>query len=78
LANHSRKKANKLRAIEDGARQLQAKDRQIEEKFHKIVNLRNELNTLALEARSSKSFKGKQGPGQGEPRQQSMDCFTLL
>jgi hypothetical protein len=32
--------------LEDGAHELQAKDRQIEEKIHRIVELRNELNML--------------------------------
>jgi hypothetical protein len=46
LANRSKIKSDKLRPVEDGACQLQAKDRQIEEKIHKIGDLRNELNTL--------------------------------
>jgi hypothetical protein len=46
LANQSRVKSGKLRAVEDGAHQLQEKDRRIGEQTMKNVALRNELDTL--------------------------------
>jgi hypothetical protein len=46
LANRSRIKSDKLRAVEDATRQLQEKDCRIGEKIMKNVELRNELNTL--------------------------------
>jgi hypothetical protein len=49
LANRSRLELDKLKAIEDGAHQLQAKDRQIGAQIQKNVELRNELNTLKQE-----------------------------
>jgi hypothetical protein len=49
LANRSKIKSDKLRAIEDGARQLQEKDRRIGEEIMKNVELWNELNTLKQE-----------------------------
>jgi hypothetical protein len=49
LANRSRLKSDKLSAVEDGARQFQAKEHQLREKAHRIVNLRNELNTIKQE-----------------------------
>jgi hypothetical protein len=41
MANRSREKSDKLRAVEDGLHQLQAKDRQIEEQIMKNVEPRN-------------------------------------
>jgi hypothetical protein len=49
LANRSRKKLDKLRAVEDGFHQLPEKDRQIDEQIYKNVKLRNQLNTLKQE-----------------------------
>lgn len=49
MANRSRQKSDKLRAVEDGARQLEAKKHQIHEKIYQNVDLCNELNTLKQE-----------------------------
>jgi hypothetical protein len=49
LTSRSRIKSDKLRVVEDGARQLQAKALQIKEKIYKIIDIRNELNTLKQE-----------------------------
>jgi hypothetical protein len=46
IANRSRIKLDKHRAMEDGARQYQEKYRRIGEEIMKNVDLRNELNTL--------------------------------
>jgi hypothetical protein len=39
MANQSRLKSDKLRAVEDGLRQLQAKDRQIKEQIQDEIKL---------------------------------------
>jgi hypothetical protein len=49
MANQSRMKSDKLRALEDGLRQLQAKDRQIEEQIHKRVEVQHQLDEIKLE-----------------------------
>lgn len=41
LANRSWEKSDKLRSVEDGLHELQAKDRKIGEKIYEIVDLRN-------------------------------------
>jgi hypothetical protein len=49
LVNRSRIKSDKLRPMEDGACQLQEKDRRIGEEIMKNIELQNELNTLKQE-----------------------------
>jgi hypothetical protein len=49
LANLSRQKSDKLRAVEDGLCQLQAKDLQIDEKTYQIVGLPRKLDAIKLE-----------------------------
>jgi hypothetical protein len=49
LANRSKKKSNKLRAVEDGLNQLQEKDHQIGKKIYKNFELRNQLDTIKQE-----------------------------
>jgi hypothetical protein len=49
MANQFRLKSDKLRAVEDGLCQLQAKDRQIEEQIHKRVEVRRQLDEIKLE-----------------------------
>jgi hypothetical protein len=46
MANRSRIKSDKFWAVEDGAHQLQEKDRKIGEQVMKNVKLRNELDAL--------------------------------
>jgi dephospho-CoA kinase len=77
LANRSRLELDKLKAIEDGAHQLQAKDRQIGAQIQKNVELRNELNTLKQE-RTRESSRQEQGSGQKSPRSQTVNCFALF
>jgi hypothetical protein len=48
-ANRSREKSDKLRAVEGGLHQLQAKDRQIGEQIMKNVEPRNQLDAIKLE-----------------------------
>jgi hypothetical protein len=48
MANQSRLKLDKLRAMEDGLRQLQAKDMQIEEQIHKRIAVQRQLDELKL------------------------------
>jgi hypothetical protein len=43
LANRSKKKSDKLQAVEDGFCQLQEKDRQIGKQIYKNIELRNQL-----------------------------------
>jgi hypothetical protein len=49
MVNQSWLNSDKLRAVEDGLHQLQAKDRKIDAQIHKNVELRNQLDTLKLE-----------------------------
>jgi hypothetical protein len=49
MANQSRLKFDKLRVVEDALRQLQAKDRQIEEYILKKVELQHQLDAIKLE-----------------------------
>jgi hypothetical protein len=49
MANRSREKSDKVRTVECGLHQLQAKDRQIEEQIMKNVDLRNQLDAIKLE-----------------------------
>jgi hypothetical protein len=48
LANQSRLKSDKLRPIEDGLHQLQAKNRQIEEQIHKRIEVQHQLDEIKL------------------------------
>jgi hypothetical protein len=49
MANQSRLKSDKLRAMKDGLHQLQAKDRQIEEQIRKRVEVQRQLDEIKLE-----------------------------
>jgi hypothetical protein len=49
MANQSREKSDKVRTVECGLHQLQAKDCQIEEQIMKNVDLRNQLDAIKLE-----------------------------
>jgi uncharacterized membrane protein SpoIIM required for sporulation len=49
MANRSREKSYKLKAIEDGLCQLQAKDHQIEDQIMKKVELQNQVDAIKLE-----------------------------
>jgi hypothetical protein len=49
MPNQSQLKSDKLRAGEDGLRQLQAKDRKIEEQIHKRIEVQHQLDELKLE-----------------------------
>jgi predicted nucleic acid-binding Zn-ribbon protein len=48
MANRSKEKSDKLRAVEDGLHHLQAKDHQIEEQIMKRAKLRNQLDAIKL------------------------------
>jgi predicted RNase H-like nuclease (RuvC/YqgF family) len=49
VARHSQEKSEKLKAVESGLRELQAKDRRIEEEIRKNIYLRKELEKLKQE-----------------------------
>jgi hypothetical protein len=49
MANQSRLNLDKLRAMEDELRQLQATDRQIEEQIHKRIEVQHQFDELKLE-----------------------------
>jgi hypothetical protein len=49
MANQSRLKLDKLRAVENGLHKLQAEDRQIEEQIHKTVKVQCPLDEIKLE-----------------------------
>jgi hypothetical protein len=49
MANQSRLKSDKLRAMEDGLHELQDKHRQIEEQIHKRFAVQRQLDELKLE-----------------------------
>jgi hypothetical protein len=49
MANQSGLMSDKLRVVEDGLCQLQAKGRQIEEQIHKRVEVQHQLDEIKLE-----------------------------
>jgi hypothetical protein len=49
LTNRSRQKFDKLRVVEDGLHQLQAKYRQIKEQIHKRIEVQCLLDAMKLE-----------------------------
>jgi hypothetical protein len=49
MANQFRLKSDKLEAVEDGLRQLQAKDRQIKKQIHKRIEVQRQLDAIKLE-----------------------------
>jgi hypothetical protein len=49
VARRSQEKSEKLKAVESGLRELQAKDQRIKEEIQKNINLRKELNKLKQE-----------------------------
>jgi hypothetical protein len=49
VAKHSQEKSEKLKAVESGLQELQAKDRCIEEELRKNIYLRKELDKLKQE-----------------------------
>jgi hypothetical protein len=49
VARCSQEKSKKLKAVESGLRELQAKDRHIEEEIRKNIDLRKELDKLKQE-----------------------------
>jgi hypothetical protein len=49
VAQRSQEKSEKLKAVESGRLELQAKDRRIEEELRKNIYLRKELNKLKQE-----------------------------
>jgi hypothetical protein len=46
VAKRSQEKSKKLKAVESGLQELQAKDRRIEEELRKNIYLRKELDKL--------------------------------
>jgi hypothetical protein len=57
MANRSREKSDKRRAVEDGLHQLQATDHQIEEQIMKTVELWNQLDWSAQERSISSKIR---------------------
>jgi hypothetical protein len=49
VAKHSQEKSEKLKAVESGLRELQAKDQCIDEEIRKNIYLRKELDKLKQE-----------------------------
>jgi hypothetical protein len=49
MARRSQEKSEKLKAVESGLRELEAKDRCIEEELRKNIDLRKELDKLKQE-----------------------------
>lgn len=49
LANRSKLKSDNLKAIEDGARELHAKDAQIKAKRHKNIKLQRQFDAIKFE-----------------------------
>jgi hypothetical protein len=49
VAKHSQEKSEKLKAVESGLQELQAKDRRIEEELQNNIYLRKELDKLKQE-----------------------------
>jgi hypothetical protein len=49
VARRSQEKFEKLKAVESGLRELQAKDRRIKDEIRKNINLRKELDKLKQE-----------------------------